>query len=82
MIVPLGGVGLQAHVAQDFIRLRDVPLVVEVFWKRFCELHHWLAAFRFWHSPALQLSALPGVQRLTSTLVMKSVVQDRPFLPL
>ncbi|MNL66408.1 AsnC family protein [compost metagenome] len=29
-----------------------------------------------------QLSALPGVQRLTSTLVMKSVVQDRPFLPL
>jgi DNA-binding Lrp family transcriptional regulator len=26
-----------------------------------------------------QLSALPGVQRLTSTLVMKSVVQDRPF---
>jgi DNA-binding Lrp family transcriptional regulator len=28
-----------------------------------------------------QLSALPGVQRLTSTLVMKSVVQDRP-LPL
>lgn len=29
-----------------------------------------------------RLSALPGVQRLTSTLVMKSVVQDRPFLPL
>ncbi|MFC5707368.1 Lrp/AsnC family transcriptional regulator [Aeromonas eucrenophila] len=28
-----------------------------------------------------QLSALPSVQRLTSTLVMKSVVQDRP-LPL
>lgn len=27
------------------------------------------------------LSALPGVQRLTSTLVMKSVIQDRP-LPL
>ena len=28
-----------------------------------------------------QLSTLPGVQRLTSTLVMKSVVEDRP-LPL
>jgi hypothetical protein len=28
-----------------------------------------------------RLSALPGVQRLTSTLVMKDVVRDRP-LPL
>lgn len=28
-----------------------------------------------------KLSALPGVQRLTSTLVMKTVIQDRP-LPL
>jgi len=28
-----------------------------------------------------QLSALPGMQRLTSTLVMKSIVEDRP-LPL
>ncbi|TNU73095.1 Lrp/AsnC family transcriptional regulator, partial [Miniimonas arenae] len=28
-----------------------------------------------------QLSTLPGVQRLTSTLVMKSVVEGRP-LPL
>lgn len=26
-----------------------------------------------------QLSALPGVQRLTSTLVMKSIVEDRPL---
>lgn len=28
-----------------------------------------------------QIATLPGVQRLTSTLVMKTVVQDRP-LPL
>lgn len=26
-----------------------------------------------------QLAELPGVRRLTSTLVMKSVVQDRPL---
>ena len=26
-----------------------------------------------------QLSALPGVQRMTSTLVMKRIVQDRPL---
>jgi DNA-binding Lrp family transcriptional regulator len=26
-----------------------------------------------------QLATLPGVQRLTSTLVMKRVVQDRPI---
>jgi DNA-binding Lrp family transcriptional regulator len=26
-----------------------------------------------------KLAALPGVQRLTSTIVMKSVVEDRPF---
>jgi DNA-binding Lrp family transcriptional regulator len=25
------------------------------------------------------LSALPGVQRLTSTLIMKSIVEDRPL---
>jgi DNA-binding Lrp family transcriptional regulator len=29
----------------------------------------------------LNLSALPGVQRLTSTLVMKTVVHNRPVLP-
>ncbi|MFC3751892.1 hypothetical protein [Aquamicrobium ahrensii] len=28
-----------------------------------------------------RLSALPGVQRLTSTLVMKNVVADRPLPP-
>ncbi len=29
-----------------------------------------------------KLSALPGVQRLSSTLVMKTVVPERSFLPL
>jgi hypothetical protein len=29
-----------------------------------------------------KLSALPGVQRLSSTLVMKTVVAERSFLPL
>jgi hypothetical protein len=27
-----------------------------------------------------KLGALPGVQRLTSTIVMKRVVEDRPYL--
>ena len=38
-----------------------------------------LSAFQLLYDE--QLSALPSVQRLTSTLVMKNVVQDRP-LPL
>ncbi|MGG7655523.1 Lrp/AsnC ligand binding domain-containing protein, partial [Kocuria rosea] len=38
-----------------------------------------LAAFQGLYDE--QLSTLPGVQRLSSTLVMKNVVQDRP-LPL
>lgn len=38
-----------------------------------------LPAFRLLYDE--RLSTLPGVQRLTSTLVMKSVVEDRP-LPL
>jgi len=38
-----------------------------------------LAAFQALYDD--RLSALPGVQRLTSTLVMKSIVDDRP-LPL
>ena len=38
-----------------------------------------LAAFQQLYDD--ELSALPGVQRLTSTLVMKSIVEDRP-LPL
>ena len=29
-----------------------------------------------------KLAALPGVQRLTSTIVMKRVVEDRPFPPM
>lgn len=29
----------------------------------------------------LDLSALPGVQRLTSTLIMKTVVNNRPVVP-
>lgn len=40
---------------------------------------HDLSAFQQLYDE--QLSALPSVQRLTSTLVMKNVVQDRP-LPL
>jgi hypothetical protein len=30
-------------------------------------------------SAACKLAALPGVQRLTSTIVMKRVVADRPY---
>ncbi|WP_404199165.1 Lrp/AsnC family transcriptional regulator [Streptomyces tauricus] len=36
-----------------------------------------LAAFQ--HLYDQQLARLPGIQRLTSTLVMKNVVQDRPL---
>ncbi|MEV4940686.1 Lrp/AsnC family transcriptional regulator [Streptomyces zaomyceticus] len=36
-----------------------------------------LAAFQLLYDQ--QLARLPGVQRLTSTLVMKNVVQDRPL---
>jgi DNA-binding Lrp family transcriptional regulator len=36
-----------------------------------------LAAFQRLYDD--ELSALPGVQRLTSTLVMKHVVSDRPL---
>jgi DNA-binding Lrp family transcriptional regulator len=36
-----------------------------------------LAAFQEFYDSTL--AALPGVQRLTSTLIMKNVVDDRPL---
>ncbi|MDD2841925.1 MAG: Lrp/AsnC family transcriptional regulator [Tolumonas sp.] len=65
--------------------VRDVPQVIQaqrLFGDPDYLLHvvsRDLSAFQLLYDE--QLSALPSVQRLTSTLVMKNVVQDRP-LPL
>ena len=65
--------------------VRDVPQVIQaqrLFGDPDYLLHDVsrdLSAFQLLYDE--QLSALPSVQRLTSTLVMKNVVQDRP-LPL
>ena len=65
--------------------VRDVPQIIQaqrLFGDPDYLLHvvsRDLSAFQLLYDE--QLSALPSVQRLTSTLVMKNVVQDRP-LPL
>ncbi len=65
--------------------VKDVPQIIQaqrLFGDPDYLLHvvsHDLSAFQLLYDE--QLSALPSVQRLTSTLVMKNVVQDRP-LPL